>query len=81
VITTYKTLTDNQRAFLEAAIGQEVPIAHGERGRITSVSVTSDGFILGRTVPGFDRGVFLGSVPDDASCKEYLAMYAIAKKN
>ena len=67
-------MTSRQRAFVDWVIGQEVQIdSSGNRGVITSVSVTSDGFILGRTEPGYDRGVFLGQVPDDDFCGDFLA--------
>lgn len=66
-ITSYVPLTERQRKFLESGIGMRVPIdSSGRRGRVTSLAVTSDGFITGRTSPGYDRGVFLGRLPSDS---------------
>ena len=59
-------MTENQKAYLRGLLGRRVPIASsGETGRIVSVDVTSDGFVIGRTTPGYDRGVFLGRLPVD----------------
>lgn len=56
---------EQREEFLLRLIGRMVSIddQSGRMGRITSVSVTSDGFLLGRTSPGHDRGVFLGRAP------------------
>jgi hypothetical protein len=55
---------EQREEFLLWLIGRKVQIDEsGKMGRITSVSVTSDGFLLGRTSPGYDRGVFLGRAP------------------
>jgi hypothetical protein len=63
-VTSYVPLTDRQRRFLNFAIGQRVPIdSSGSTGKITSLAVTSDGFVTGHTAPGHDRGVFLGQLP------------------
>ncbi|MHC4867559.1 MAG: hypothetical protein ACYTEX_26105 [Planctomycetota bacterium] len=63
-VTSYVPITDRQRKFLDFAIGLEVPIdGSGNTGKITSLAVTSDGFITGHTTPGYDRGVFLGKLP------------------
>ncbi len=54
-----------QKAAERAFIGRWVQIdSSGKKGRITSVAVTSDGYVIGHTKPGFDRGVFLGRAPD-----------------
>jgi hypothetical protein len=54
-----------QLAYARKLLGQIVDIdSSGQLGRLTSVEVTSDGFIIGHTSPGHDRGVFLGRVPE-----------------
>ena len=59
-------LSDKQKAWLKQGIGLRVPIDNsGKTGKIVSLNVTSDGFIIGHTKPGYDRGVFLGRVPND----------------
>ena len=50
--------------WLRGVIGREVLIdSSDKKGRVVSVSVTSDGYLIGRTKPGYDRGVFMGRVP------------------
>ena len=59
-------LSDKQKAWLRQGIGLTVPIdGSGRSGKIVSLNVTSDGFVIGHTKPGYDRGVFLGRVPSD----------------
>lgn len=59
-------LSDKQKAWLKQGIGLSVPIdGSGRSGKIVSLHVTSDGFVLAQTSPGYDRGVFLGRVPSD----------------
>ena len=63
-VVSYYPLSSEQRHKVESLMGVEVQIdSAGNRGKITSVSVTSDGFIIVRTTPGYDRGVFMGQVP------------------
>lgn len=55
---------EERRKWLRDLIGREVTIdSSGNTGRLESVSVTSDGFIIGRTRPGHERGVFMGRAP------------------
>lgn len=59
------TLSEQQRNAEAVFIGRWVQIdSSGNKGQIVSVSVTSDGFVIGRTRPGHDRGVFLGRAPE-----------------
>ena len=61
-------LSDKQKAWLKQGIGLTIPInGNGRTGKIVSLNVTSDGFVIGHTKPGYDRGVFLGRVPSDES--------------
>ena len=71
-ITAWREISEKQRRFLQYAIGKTVQYnSSGSRGKITSLAVTSDGFIQGRTSPGEERGVFLGSLPSDAELKDW----------
>lgn len=55
---------EERQAWLRSLIGRRVRIdSSGNMGLIVSVDVTSDGFVTGRTLPGYDQGVFIGRAP------------------
>lgn len=51
-------------AILGALIGYDYGIRDGRGGHITGVSVTSDGFVIGRSTASDGGGAFLGDVKD-----------------
>lgn len=51
-------------AILGALIGYDYGIRDGRGGHITGVSVTSDGFVIGRSTASDGGGAFLGTVSD-----------------